>query len=268
MNTLDTLNREGGVRRSVGRMMRLTWLCAGVGILLYACLLLPLYSYLSNDVMFRGAWWLQAIGLLAELVDTAVILVICPITIYALWVGGFRRAWGIPLSYALLTILKYIANYVAGCIADGYVPGAAAIREDLSLILPMIWLELLQYALITGFALLHAALYRRAAARRAGYDALAGGAGEQEVILPLSRFFAWKNPVARALFDASIILLLLRLVNHIMYQMTLIVWTGVTDSPVQLIVDVVGDLIVAVVCYLLGILLVNAFCAHDAKKNA
>ena len=56
----------------------------------------------------------------------------------------------------------------------------------------------------------------------------------------------------------ALMVLLTRLASHLIYQMTLIAWVGAPDNGLQVAVDLIGDVVVSVVTYLVGLLLVNS----------
>ena len=49
--------------------------------------------------------------------------------------------------------------------------------------------------------------------------------------------------------------------------MTLIVFNGAPDSGLQIAVDLIGDVIVAVVCYLAGLLIVNRLHESTVRRQ-
>lgn len=267
MNELEQLHQEAGSKLTVRRMTRRTLLVAGIGLVLYSCLLLPLYTNLSANVLYNGTWWLQLIGLASEAVDLAVLLVMCPFTAYAIWVGGWKYGYPVPVAYTILMIVKYLANYMATCIMDGALPSAEIVAEDLPIILPMFGLEFLQYCLITAFCLLHTSLWKRRAARNAETASSSGETAGTPAVLPVTRLLDLHNPIPRALFDSALVLLIFRVTNHLIYQMTLIVFNGAPDSGLQIAVDLIGDVIVAVVCYLAGLLIVNRLHESTVRRQ-
>ena len=88
---------------------------------------------------------------------------------------------------------------------------------------------------------------------------------ESSAVLPLTRLFDMGNPMQRALFDAGLTVAILGILRHVIYQLTLFAANGRMDAPLQIAVDLVGDLLVGAALYLVGILLVNRFARRDSR---
>ncbi len=263
MDQIQELNEKDLARLEVRRLTRfvtVTWL---IYLVLYSLVFNPLYTHFSSDVLFRDAWWLDLIGLGCDLLDPILFIIVYPTTVYTLWRGG-RFGFRLPIVFSLLTLFKFVFNYYVGWLFNvGALPRADVMWDDLSsgmggTLLRMYLLEMLQYWLIIGFMMLHLWLYRRRSVKQDAEAALSGAPVTDEELLPLTRMFCFRNPVQRTLFDAGIIVLAARVLSHFIYQMSLIVYTGQTDGPVQFAADILSDVALGVIMYMAGIMIVNA----------
>ncbi len=242
---------------------RMTWwitLTTLIGVIVYSVILAPLYNQLSVDVMYADSPWVTVIYLLREIVEPIVFFLVYPAIFYALWRGRWRGARGGLIAFGTLTLLKYIANFVATCIVDGALPGWDVFTQvDLPIILPTVFLELLQHALVVLIAawVMHA--YRAvhpSAGEGVAADAFLNARRE---VYPFARLLSWKNPLQRGVLLTSVSILCGRLVNHLMYQLTLIAYNGAPDEWLVVLIDIVSDVVIAVGGYLVMILLLSSF---------
>jgi hypothetical protein len=208
-------------------------------------------------VLYQDTWWLNLLGILLDVLELAVLVICYPITVYALWRGRFRKGKSVVIAMSLFTLAKYVGNYVATCIADGALPSGSVLLDDLELLLPGLFVELIPYWLIVALSCLHMSRWRKGQEKDLAQAVLSGEVLRPSVPLPIGKLFNMRNPVQRSLFDMALVFLLYRLISHLIYQLTLIVWTGLPDSGLQVAVDLMGDVVVAVVSYLVGLLLVN-----------
>lgn len=266
MSEMDSSVQEKLTRLSVRRVMRFVLITQIVYTVLYAFVLNPLYTHFVSDILYQDAWWLNLIGFAIDAADVILFILVYPVSLYALWRGGWRQGYRVPVLFSVLTLCKFVLNYAVGSFIEyGGVPSGDFLVDDLPLVLPLALLELLQYGIVLGLASLWYHVYRVRQADAVTEAALRQKSYTAPAVLPLVNLFAMKNPVQRALFDAGIVVAVLGLMRHVIYQVTLILASGHADAPLQIALDVVGDLLVGLALYLVGLLLVNRFALRDSR---
>ena len=253
MNDMERLNQEGLTRLALRRITRLVCLLNVAFLVLYCAVLAPLYGSLASNVLYQGAWWLNLLGILLDILELAVLVICYPVTVYALWRGRFRYGKSVVITVSLFTLAKYVCNYVATCITGRALPSGSVLL-DLSALLA----ELIPYWIIVALACFHMSRWRKRQESAHAQAVLNGEVLTPTDPLPLGKLFNFRNPVQRSLFDMALVVLLTRLARHLIYQMALIAWVGAPDNGLQVAVDLIGDVVVSVVTYLVGLLLVNS----------
>ncbi len=265
-------------RDTLRRLMRFAFIVAAIGFGIKAFLLAPLYVRFGSDITYAEAWWVYLLYYLTDggVIDLAVFSLVYPTTLYAVWCAGLKASLRLPVFYSVLTLFKFIANYVMTTVTDGALPRAEEFFEgDLPIILGMLALELLQYLLV----LLIAVLVKR------GYDNRVRIAEGMKLLprsqqvdypmpapaLPFTRLFTLKNPLQRASFLVSLVVFLGRFAMHQIYQITLYTQFGFTEGWGQMLIDLVGDVFVGVIFYFVALLLIPHLArdphARDEQKS-
>lgn len=262
MNQLQSLNERDLARLTVRRLTRFVTVVELIYIVLYSLVLNPLYTHFVSNVLYQETWWLSLIGLLCDLLDPILFIIVYPTTIYTLYRGG-TYGFRLPAVFSALTLFKFVFNYYMGWVfRSGTIPDAGSVFGELAegdavYLLWMYLLEMLQYWLIVGICCLCLFLWRRRMAAADGDAVLEGGQPAEEQLLPLVRFFDFKNPVQLSLFLSGIVITVARVISHVIYQMTLINYEGRTDGLVTFIADILCDIALGVILYMCGILIVN-----------
>lgn len=251
-------------RVTVRRMFLFVLAVAGIGFALRACVLAPLYTRMVSDILYRDRWWIVILYYLTDggLLDLAVFCLCYPATLYVVWQAGLKDAARIPILYAALTVLKFVAFYFTDFFSDGgfrFYGWEYFLRSELPVILPQILFELLQYALMLLFICL---CRRKYVSRRfhAGKPAETFG----QDVFPVQKLLNLHNPVQCALFWTAIVILLGRMGMHFIYQLNLYQWYGMTEGWPQMLIDLVCDLAIAAVFYFVSLLLLMRFHDRDA----
>lgn len=265
----DTLESRELTRLSVRRCVRFLLICEMIYIVLYALVLNPLYTYFVSDILYQDAWWLSVIGTIIDISEYIPFILCYPACLYALWKGGWRYGYPATAWLVGLTIFKFLLNYAVGIYFSlGAWPSWSVLADDAALILPSLLLELVQLAVVLGLWSLWLWLYRVRQINAAAEAALRQKPYTEPAVLPLTQLFDRKNPLQRSLFDAALAVTAMSLLlRRLVYQLTLYAAYGKTDGWLQITVDVVGDLIVGVVMYLVGILLLDRFAKRDAQTG-
>ncbi|MCI5886465.1 MAG: hypothetical protein MRZ53_01550 [Oscillospiraceae bacterium] len=266
MNEIDTSVQSRLTRLSVRRTLLFVLLTQVLYTVLYAFVLNPLYTHFASDVLYKDAWWLDLIGVAIDATDVILFILVYPASLYALWRGGWRQGYRVPVLFSVLTLFKFAVNYAVGVFIEyGGMPSGDFLADDLPLVIPLALLELLQYGIVLGLATLWYHVYRVRQADAAALAALRQKPYESSAVLPLTRLFDMGNPMQRALFDAGLTVAILGILRHVIYQLTLFAANGRMDAPLQIAVDLVGDLLAGAALYLVGILLVNRFARRDSR---
>lgn len=265
----QTLRRRELTRLSVRRTMLFVLLGELIFIILNAGVLNPLYTYFSADTLYQDAWWLNLIGLLIDISEYIPFILLYPASIYALWRGGWRQGYPVFLLSAGMTICKFIANYAVDTyVQQGGLPSVELLLDDAALILPSLALEMAQYAIILGLASLQFKLYRDRQSYATAEAALRQKPYAPPAVLPMTRMLDLRNPVQRSLFDMAVAVTVLSLLlRRLTYQLVLYNYYGVTDGALQITVDILEDVLMGIVLYVLGVLVIDHLVARDMKRT-
>lgn len=255
---------------AVRRMCLLTVLVASIGFALGSFLLTPLYISFASNVVYAEAWWVFILYYLTEegLLDLAVFAVCYTAAIYAVWQGGLKKALRVPLAFVLLTLGRFVVNFFMTAITDSALPTLDKFLSfDLPYIGTLFLLEVLQYVLVIAIALV---AKHRFARKREYLEACATLEGKEAApaapLLPFTRLLALRNPLQRSVFFMALLVALLRLGGHLIYQLTLLVETGRGDGSLVMILDLVSDLFIGVILYFVAMLLINRFYLKDTES--
>lgn len=256
-------------RLTVRRMCRLTLLVAAACFAINSFVLSPLYIKFASDIMYAEAWWVYLLYYLTEegLIDMAVFAVCYPATIYAVWCVGLKRAVRVPLSFALLTLARFVVNFFMTAITDSALPDAEEFLSfDLPYIAALYLLEMLQFALIIAITLSVRRRYLRNRELREAEALLEGGKAAAEApLLPFTRLFGMKNPLQRASFLMALLVTVLGVMSDQIYQFTLFSQNGYTDGLLIMVLDLIADLFLGAILYFAALLLINRFYGKDTE---
>ncbi len=258
-------------RLTVRRMCRLTVLVAAICYALNSFVLSPVYIQFASDIVYADAWWVYILYYLTEegLMDLAVFAVCYPAAIYAVWCAGLKRAVRVPLAFALLTLARFVVNFFMTAITDSALPD---IDEFLSFDLPYIGslylLEMLQYALVIALTLAVKHRYLRKREYLEAEALLDGREVPTEApLFPFTRLISVKNPLQCSALLMGLLVAVLRVIMHQIYQYTLFTQNGSTDGLTVMVLDLVSDIFVGVILYFAAMLLINRFGPKDEAAS-
>lgn len=271
------MDQTQNARRVVRNMHHLVLVAAAIGFGISSFVLAPLYIQLASNVAYADAWWTAILYHLTQdgWIDLAVFAVCYSATLYAIARVGLKSAKRIPITFAVLTVAKFIVNFFMTCITDSALPSLSEfLRADLPMILIMILLELLQYALLIAILLLSLRRHRRKAELSAAVAMLEGESDTtaETVSDPLALFtfdklVCMKNPVQRTAFFMALVLFVGRAAMHQIYEITLYITMGLTDGLLVMVVDLISDLIMAVILYFVVLLLLSRFARKEREAE-
>ncbi len=258
MNTISENRYQAQAHRAVGKMLSLVVWVSAVCYGLYALVVAPLFTQLDTNVVYQNSVITLILSFVPEILDITVFSLVYPATIYAMWRGGFRKAYRVPLTFFLLTLAKYVLNFFMTCLTDGGFPSWEIFLEtDVPNILPAFLLEMLQY----GIVLTLAVVIRAVRIKRSEEDMLYSrkSAHVRSLAFPITKLISRASAVQWTALWVSVVILIGRWFNHGMYQLTLLVYNGQTDGVAVMVIDFVSDLLIAVVVYFVSILLLSYF---------
>lgn len=270
MDTLRTLDTRGIVRS----MRRFTLLVAGIGFALCSFVLTPLFIRFATDVAFQDSWWVYILYCLTDagLVDLAVVTLCYPATLYAIWRMGFKSASSVPGTFALLTLGKYIVNFLFPALTyEGAFPSVEDFLDfDLPIMLANYGLEMLQFALVILITVLIRRGYFRKAWMQQARESDAGAdftvtdpdTGE---LFSFNRILGLRNPVQVSALMLAVVIAFMRILMHQIYQFTLY-FNGGTEGLLVMLTDLFLDLAIGVIVYFAALLLVARFRRRELNR--
>lgn len=253
---------------AVRRMHRLVILVSAIGYALYSLIVAPLYTQLASNVVSQNALITNILYYIIPAIDIIVFFIVYPATVYAIWRGGLVGGFRVPLTFALITLAKYVANFFMTCLTDGGLPSLSYFLEsDLPVIAPTFLLELLQYALIIFCACLIIRKRKKAWQYQVLLDESAAG-DERSLAFPVKKLFSYANPMQWSSFAAALIFFVGRVAMHLIYQVALLVYNGSWDGAAVLAFDLISDFILSAVAYFVMLLLLSSFDRRDVERLA
>lgn len=270
MDTPQTLD----TKRIVRSMRRFTLLVAGIGFAICSFVLTPLFIRYATDVVFRDSWWVYILYCLTDagLTDLAVVTLCYPATLYAIWRVGFKSASSVPGTFALLTLGKYIANFLFPALTyEGAFPSAEEfLGFDLPIMLANYGLEMLQFALVILITLLIRRGFIRKAWMQQARESDVGADftvtdPDTGALFSFSRVIGLRNPAQMSALMLAVVIALMRIVMHQIYQFTLY-FNGGTEGLLVMLTDLFLDLFIGVIVYFAALLLLARF--HRRELNS
>lgn len=256
-------------RLSVRRMCRLTVLVSAIAFAFTSFVLAPIYIKYASDIIYAEAWWIYLLYYLTEegFVDLMVFSVCYPATIYAVWRAGLKQSIRVPISFALITLGKFMVNFFMTSIVDGALPNAGDFFSfDLPFIFGLYLLEMLQY----GFVILLSVLIKRRYDQKREAEALlpeTEATATPAASFVFTRLLSVKNPVQRSAFLMALVVFVLRVLQHQIYQYTLYITSGYTEGFVIMALDLISDIFVSVIMYFVALLLLSRFYRKDVENE-
>ena len=251
------------------RLLKLAILVSALGFGIKALILHPLFIQLDANVVHKYEWYTTVLYYLIDggLIDMAVFTLCYPTALYAVWKEGLKQAKSLPVAFSLVTLGKFLVNYVMTCVTEGSIRlSASVILTDLAMILTMLILELMQFWIpIAVLCVLKRRYEERVAA--AALRAEMTETTPPAPVLPISRLLALRNPLQFSALLYSIILFLGLEISYHTYQLTLYRYYGETDGWLNMLVNFLTDLTFGVALYFIALLLFNRFHSRETAEE-
>ena len=265
---MSKVQSSGSAKLACRRMMWITLAVSVACMVLYSIVLIPLYNGVSSNVLYDNTALPTVLYILMQSVEPIWFFAVYPVLFYALWRGGLRGARASLVSFGGCVLGKYVLNFTMTCVDEGALPSLTRFFEkDLPIIGGLILLELVQHVLVMLAACLWLRSYRRAfpwpAEGMTDRDAFLAARGN---VFPLGKLPILQNPVMLMALSAAVIVLVGRLCNHLIYPMTLIFYNGWSYSGKVILLDVVADLVICAIGYLVSLLLLSFFDRRETVR--
>ncbi len=248
------------------RLLKLVLLVSVLGFGIKALLLHPVFIQLDANVIHKYAWYTTILYYLIDggLVDLSVFAVCYPAALYAVWKDGLKRAISLPLAFSLVTVGKFLVNYLMSMLTEGaFRLSGQEILKDGGMILIMLLMELAQFWIpIAALCLLKRRYDERVAAATLRSELTE--TTSPAPVLPIAHLLSFRNPLQFSALLYSIIMFLGLEISYHTYQMTLYDYYGETDGWMSMLVNLMMDLAFGVALYFIALLLFNCF--HSREK--
>ena len=262
--TIDT-------RYTVRRMCRLTLLVSAICFGINSFVLSPVYIQLASNVAYADLWWTYILYYLTSegLIDLAVFAICYPAAMYTVWHAGLKGGIRVPVTFALVTLSRFVVNFFMTAITDSALPDAHEfLTADLPMIGGMFLLEMIQYALPIALTLWQKRRYERAQGILEAEALSETGAPAKAPLFVFTRLLNFKNPVQTSAFLMALVMFLFRFAMHQIYQYALYITSGYTDGLFIMVLDLITDLFVSLILYFAALLLLSRFYRKDAERSA
>ena len=255
-------------KKSASYALRLTLLVAGIGFAVKCLLVHPVYILLGNDVVHKYAWYTSLLYYLIDggLWDLAVIAVCYPATVYSVWKRGMKGSRGVVLAFSLLTVGKFVLNYIMDILTYSGLPRWDEFLSDIPLILVMLVVELIPYALAVAVI----AIARNRYIRRSDMAAYQSMLTETEApapVLPFGKLLSLRNPLQLASFIGALAIFLFCEIGYHVHEIDQYVNSGYTNGWVDMLVTLFSDILISTLIYFAALLLLPYIHSKETENN-
>ena len=256
---MSALSDKSSAQRVIRQYTKIMFVFTLVCFTLYSCVIVPLYSQLANDVMYKDGILTMILYLLYNTIDLVVMFTVFPITLYSIYLRGGKASAKLFAIYPILIVYKYVLNTIASYIADGALPSFDKfVKTDLMLIGGLVLFELLQYAFVCLFGCIIITRARRIfEVKQKAASANGREYSLRDGIFPIKKFFDFKNPVQLSAFVSAAVFFAFRAYMNVIYQFVLLVFNNINDGWFVLITDLLLDAALASVCYLVCLMVLQ-----------
>ena len=182
------------------------WIVCVFLILLYTCVLLPLYIRFNSDVILRETIWPNILEAVYSIVELCLIWFCFASLFFSFWQFTTGKKIAVASCVFATIILKYGLNYLISGITSG---GITDPSDDILLLLTYVGLEVIQFLIPSAFALF--LLHKKK--KSISFEA--------EKIYKLSNL---KNPVYAFALSAAVVMTLFKIISRIIFDLS-----GVAD---------------------------------------
>ena len=255
-------------QKNIAYPLALTLLVAGLGFAVKALLLHPLYIQLGTNTIHKYEWYTTILYYLIDggLIDLAIIAVCYPAAAYSVWYKGLKGSKKIVAAFPLLTLGKFVANYIMDILTYSGLPRLREFLTDIPPILLMLVLELVPYAAVVAVTAVAKARFDRKAELAAYASELTETAGPAPV-LPFAKMVSLRNPLQLASLVGALVVFLFREVSYHVYQITRLNNSGSTDGWADMLVTLLADAALGVLLYFAAVLLLPHIHSKESSKE-
>ncbi len=232
-------------------------------LVLYSCVLIPLYQFLITDAVWMNSIWLDVVDLLCQHLETVGSVALLCFALSGVYCYGLRGAKQILLITGGLLLFKYVAAVIAVSIEFGSLDLTGGLTGFLVAFLIELAIIALSVFLCLRFVNPHMAAFE---ARKAAANTL-GRPFDEKPIYPFQKILSLKNPLQRVLFIGILNIVLWRLIAAIISEFTYGVLLQPGDIPVILIYWFILILLPAFYSYFLALLFFKLCQKQDDKAD-
>ena len=230
-------------------------------LILYSCVLIPLYQFLITDAIWMNSIWLDIVDLLCQHLETVGSVSLLSFALFGVYRYGLRDAKHILLITGGALLFKYLAAVIAVSIQFGSLDLTGGLTSFFVAFL--IELMIITLAVILCVRLVNP--------RKEAYEARKAAASklerpfDEKPLYPFQRIFSLKNPLQRVLFIGILNIVLWRLIAAIISEFAYGVLLQPGDVPVILIYWFLLILLPAFYSYFLALLFLK-LCHRQAQE--
>lgn len=214
----------------------------------YSYILLPIYVYLCNDIIYLDTVLPNIVQVIYTLVELSVIVFSFAFIVYYGIKHSLKGAKYFIFSYSGAILFKYLSNYLITSVMEGSIS-----FTSLGYVGVLILVEAFQLGIL---------VFCVRSIRNECSAALDAGRS----CFPLKKLFDLGNPMQRSAFIGALIICVLKVITRIIYDITY----GMPDSVLEVLV-MVGyyslDIAVGVMCYFAEIWILMGLNEKEADKS-
>ena len=240
-------------------------------MVLYSCVIMPLYQYISFDAVLSNSVLLDLIDFLANLLEPLLIATVFGFLIH----GVYEYGLGHCRPLLILTGVALLLKYILGVFTVGWMGGSFYFPDDLWSLLVSLLIECAEIALVAFLAhkLISPAKEENRILKNAS-ETLGKEYQPKTVFFPIKRPLSRKNPLLRTAFWGMIavlgLLTLTYAIDEILFSVSGAFFTF-ADLPIVLLYWFLMVLVPSITGYFVAlgcILLAHKKSAHNADASA
>lgn len=241
-------------------------LIAATACIVFAFVLSPLTAYANNDGTIP--YLPDILETLQWFLNLTVFFICYALTEYCIYRFDRSSYCIIIVTYASFTVLKYVLNVCSAFFVFDTVPIGEELLVQLTLVGVNTVAELLQYIAVVTAALLILEKHKKLSLISEKNAAKIGVAfDKRDKVFPMNSLLSFKNPLQKATFVSSIIVVFFMVSQRIFYDISIGLSSSLTDM-LWMILAYLSDAVFGAIGYIIGILVLNKCDLFEIKMKS
>lgn len=239
------------------------FLFCALPVLLNTLLLVPIYTSLKADVVFKDSFITVLIKYAQDLLDLCAFSVSYALIIFSMLILDVKHTRLTAIFYTVLFFLQIPIKLIVNSVIYGSLGNDTEILIDVIYLFIYFALQMLQLLIVYLFSRSDSTKFKIYVD---SLDSPKRSAEKPKKILPFSKLFDWNNPLLRSCTKMSLFIFGIKIVTRIIND----VFYGAPTSFLEVLIMCVyylSDILYGIVAYLLAILTISMLYDRIKKKD-